>query len=90
MEGFSPGDAGPGCGDSLLIECAGLGASVLPAAPALWPLLGVDQPQAGRIQERAAKIAIAEHPRYRVPVLGDGDAPVGATSCNSFRPGSGR
>jgi hypothetical protein len=50
---------------------------VLPAAPALWPLLGVDRPQAGRIHERAAKIAIAEHPRYRVPVLGDRGAPVG-------------
>jgi hypothetical protein len=77
IESFRPADAGPGCGDSLLVECAGLGASVLPAAPALWPILGVDQRDAARIHERAAQIAIAEHPRYRVPVLGDRGAPVG-------------
>lgn len=77
MKGFGLADAGPGCGDSLLVECAGLGASVLPAAPALWPLLGVDQREAERIHERAARIAVAEHPRYVVPVLGDRGAPVG-------------
>jgi Protein of unknown function (DUF1116) len=77
MEGFTAADAGPGCGDSLLVECAGLGASVLPAAPALWPPLGVRERGAARIYDRATKIAIAEHPRYRVPVLGDRGAPVG-------------
>jgi len=40
LDGFARDDAGPSCGDSLLVECAGLGASVLPAAPALWPALG--------------------------------------------------
>ena len=43
LDGFGPEDAGPGCGDSLLVECAGLGATVLPAAPALWPLVGADE-----------------------------------------------
>lgn len=76
-EGFTAADAAPGCGDSLLVECAGLGASVLPAAPSLWPLLGVDQPRATRIHEDATKIAVGRHPRYRVPVLGDRGAPVG-------------
>ncbi|HZO96938.1 MAG TPA: DUF1116 domain-containing protein [Gaiellaceae bacterium] len=76
-EGFGPGDAAPGCGDSLLVECAGLGASVLPAAPALWPVLGVDAERAARIHEDARTIALAEHPRYRVPALGDRGAPVG-------------
>src|SRR5918911_1703473 len=33
LAGFDRDDAGLGCGDSLLVECAGLGASVLPAAP---------------------------------------------------------
>lgn len=69
--------AAPACGDSLLVECAGLGASVLPAAPALWPLIGVDDERARKIHEDAARIALAEHPRYRVPVLGDRGAPVG-------------
>jgi hypothetical protein len=74
---FSDADAAPACGDSLLVECAGLGASVLPAAPALWPALGVDQQRARRIYEETLTIALGEHPRYRVPVLGDRGAPVG-------------
>jgi len=77
LEGFTCDDAAPGCGDSLLVECAGLGASVLPAAPALWPLLGVDEERARRIFEATREIALAEHPRYRVPVLADAGAPVG-------------
>jgi hypothetical protein len=77
LDGFAAEDAGPGCGDSLLVECAGLGASVLPAAPALWPALGVDEARAREVHERARSIALAEHPRYRVPALGDRGAPVG-------------
>jgi hypothetical protein len=77
MDGFAAADAAPACGDSLLVECAGLGASVLPAAPALWPLIGVDQQQALRIYEDATKITLGEHPRYRVPALGGRGAPVG-------------
>jgi hypothetical protein len=77
LDGFGVADAGPGCGDSLLVECAGLGASVLPAAPALWPALGVDEQRARGIFESTRQIALAEHPRYRVPVLADAGAPVG-------------
>jgi len=76
-EGVGSQDAGPVCGDSLLVECAGLGASVLPAAPALWPALGVGEARAREIYESTREIAFAEHPRYRVPVLGDRGAPVG-------------
>lgn len=76
-DGFSDADAAPGCGDSLLVECAGLGASVLPAAPALWPLLGVDQAGAARINENTSKIAVGQHPRYHVPVLAERGAPTG-------------
>jgi len=77
LEGFGPADAAPACGDSLLVECAGLGASVLPAAPALWPLLGADEERARRIYEDTVQIALGEHPRYRIPVLGERGAPVG-------------
>jgi hypothetical protein len=77
LPGFGPDDAGPGCGDSLLVECAGLGASVLPAAPALWPALGADEARARRIYSETLQISLAEHPRYRVPALGDRGAPVG-------------
>ena len=77
LEGFGPADAGPGCGDSLAVECAGLGATVLPAAPALWPLVGADGARARRIFEETELIALGEHPHYRVPVLGDRGAPTG-------------
>jgi hypothetical protein len=77
LAGFGPDDAGPGCGDSLLVECAGLGASVLPAAPALWPLVGVDEARARRIYDETVEIALGEHPHYRVPALGDRGAPTG-------------
>jgi hypothetical protein len=77
LPGFGPEDAGPGCGDSLLVECFGLGASVLPAAPALWSLLGVDEARARRIYEDTSRVALAEHPGLRVPILGDRGAPVG-------------
>jgi hypothetical protein len=77
LDGFTTADAGPACGDSLLVECAGLGASVLPAAPALWPALGVGEQRAHEVYESTRSIALAEHPRYRVPVLGDRGAPVG-------------
>jgi uncharacterized protein DUF1116 len=77
LDGFGPEDAGPACGDSLLVECAGLGASVLPSAPALWPFLGVDEARARRIYEDTAAVVLGEHPRYRVPALGDRGAPVG-------------
>ena len=76
-QGEGSADAGPACGDSLLVECAGLGASVLPAAPALWPALGVDERRARELYENMREIALAEHPRYRVPVLADAGAPVG-------------
>jgi hypothetical protein len=77
LEGFGPADAGPACGDSLAVECAGLGATVLPAAPALWPLVGADEARARRIFEQTEGIALGEHPHYRVPVLGDRGAPTG-------------
>jgi hypothetical protein len=77
LEGFGPADAGPGCGDSLAVECAGLGATVLPAAPALWPLVGADEARARKIFADTARIALGEHPHYRVPALGNTGAPTG-------------
>jgi Protein of unknown function (DUF1116) len=77
LEGFGPENAGPGCGDSLLVECCGLGAAVLPAAPALWPLVGADEARARAIFEDTKKISLGEHPFYRVPLLGDCGAPTG-------------
>jgi hypothetical protein len=77
LPGFDASDAGPGCGDSLLVECAGLGATVLPAAPALWPVLGVDETRAREIFDATERISLAAHPSYRVPALGNRGAPTG-------------
>jgi hypothetical protein len=77
LPAFGPDDVGAPCGDSLLVECAGLGATLLQAAPALWPLLGVDEARARRIYDDTHRIALGEHPRYRAPVLGDRGAPIG-------------
>lgn len=75
--GFGREDAGRSCGDSLLVECFGLGASVLVAAPALWPVVGADEARARRIFAETRRIALAEHPDYRVPLLGGAGAPSG-------------
>ena len=75
--GFGPDDAGRGCGDSLLIECYGLGGTLLAAAPALWPTVGVDEARARSIFHDAGRIALGEHADYRVPLLGDAHAPAG-------------
>jgi len=75
--GVAPADVAPGCGDSFLVECAGLGAAVLPAAPALTPALGVSLADAARFAEGAYRIALGEHPHYIVPALGFRGAPVG-------------
>ena len=77
LAGFGPDAAGPSCGDSLAVECAGLGATVLAAAPALWPLVGGDESRARTIFEETARISLGEHPHYRVPVLGNVGAPTG-------------
>jgi hypothetical protein len=77
LDGFGAADAGPSCGDSLAVECAGLGATVLAAAPALWPLVGADGERARRIFADTAQVALGEHPDYRVPVLENAGAPTG-------------
>ncbi len=75
--GFGPEDAGRGCGDSFLVECFGLGGTLLAAAPALWPVVGVDEARAREIFSDAQRIALGEHADYRVPLLGDAAAPAG-------------
>ncbi len=75
--GFSVVDAAPACGDSLCVEAAGLGAAVLPAAPALWPAIGATAEGAIRYHADAQTLALGEHPHYRIPALGGRGAPVG-------------
>ncbi len=55
LDGFGPDDAGPSCGDSLLVECAGLGATLL-AAAGFWPVVGADEARARRIFDETVAI----------------------------------
>jgi Protein of unknown function (DUF1116) len=77
FDGHGPADAAPAIGDSFAVECAGLGASALCAAPALWPLVGADETRARAIHDELRSITLAEHPYYRVPLLGDTGTPTG-------------
>lgn len=70
-------EVAPGCGDSFVAELAGFGASVLPAAPALCPVIGVGLGDAERFAENAYTLAVGEHPYYRVPALGFRGIPIG-------------
>ena len=74
---IDPQDVAPGCGDSFLAECSGFGASVLPAAPALGPVIGASLEDGMRFAEGAYSISLGEHPHYRVPALGFRGIPVG-------------
>jgi hypothetical protein len=75
--GFGMADVAPGCGDSFLIECAGLGASVLPSAPALGPVIGASLDDARAFAENAYRLSLGEHSHYKIPALGFRGAPVG-------------
>ena len=90
LEGADLADAAPACGDSMLVECAGLGASVLPAAPALWPLLGVDGERADRLYEDTRR---SRWPSTRATGCRSSATAArrsGSTSTRCSRPASGR
>lgn len=74
--GVTDADLAPGCGDSFLAECAGFGASVLPTAPALGPVIGASPEDGQRFAAGAYRIALGEHPHYRIPALGFRGIPV--------------
>lgn len=77
QSGVAMSDVAPGCGDSFLAECAGFGASVLPASPALCPVIGASLPEAARFADGAYRVSLGEHPHYKIPALGFRGIPVG-------------
>jgi hypothetical protein len=77
QSGVATSDVAPGCGDSFLAECAGFGASVLPASPALCPIIGASLPEAERFADSAYRVSLGEHPHYKIPALGFRGIPVG-------------
>jgi len=87
LAGFSADDVAPGCGDSLTVECAGLGASVLPAAPAFGPVIGASSRDAALYAHNAYAIARGEHPFYKVPALDFRGIPTGFDAREVVRTG---
>ena len=77
MPGYYADDVAPGCGDSLIVECSGLGASVLPAAPAFAALIGASAQDGMEYARNAYSISVGEHPYYKVPALDYRGVPIG-------------
>lgn len=84
---YTADDVAPGCGDSLAIECAGLGASVLPAAPAFAPDIGASLEDGMRYAHNAYALTVGEHPFYKVPALGFRGIPIGFDARKVVRSG---
>ena len=81
-------DVAPACGDSFLGEFAGFGASILPGAPTLQPLIGATAADAARYAASALSISLGQHPVYRVPALEDQGTPVGVDARAVVRSGT--
>jgi len=77
QDGVTQADVAPGCGDSFVGELAGFGASVLPAAPALGPVIGASLEDGLRFARDAYGVAVGEHRHYKVPALGFRGIPIG-------------
>jgi hypothetical protein len=75
--GVTQADVAPGCGDSFVGELAGFGASVLPAAPALGPVIGASLEDGMRFAQNSYAVTVGEHPHYKVPQLGFRGIPIG-------------
>ncbi|NBE55542.1 DUF1116 domain-containing protein [Streptomyces boluensis] len=75
--GYGPEDANPDIGDSAITETYGLGGFSLAAAPAITGFVGGTVAEALRISRDMARITLARHEAYRLPMLGGVGSPVG-------------
>lgn len=75
--GYGPQDANPDIGDSAIAETYGLGGFALAAAPAIVGFVGGTTAEAIRASEEMARITVARHREYLLPVLGFAGSPVG-------------
>jgi hypothetical protein len=77
LPGFSAKDAAPDIGDSVITETAGLGGFAMAAAPAIVQFIGGSPDQALAFTRRMYEITLAEHPMYKIPILGFRGTPAG-------------
>ncbi|HEX9800750.1 MAG TPA: DUF1116 domain-containing protein [Thermoanaerobaculia bacterium] len=76
-EGYGQEDANPDIGDSVITECAGIGAFAMAAAPAIARLVGGTPESAVRSTLEMYRITVAEHPDFTIPGLGFRGTPIG-------------
>src|SRR6185503_16005140 len=68
--GFSAADANPDIGDSAIVECVGLGAFAMAAAPAVAGFVGAGGFHEALATSRAmAEISAARNPKWQIPAL---------------------
>lgn len=75
--GVSDEDASPVIGDSPITEVVGLGGCALAAAPTAPSNLSGQFESAMQFSLEARKIAVTQHPQWRIPTLGDSGTPLG-------------
>ena len=75
--GFSEADANPDIGDSVITETAGFGAFAMAAAPAIAELVGGTSEDTLASTREMYEICLAEHPEWRIPILGFRGTPIG-------------
>lgn len=69
LPGFSPADAAPDIGDSVITETAGIGGFAMAAAPAIVTFVGGTASDALQVTQRMYEITLGEHPVYQIPAL---------------------
>jgi hypothetical protein len=87
FSGFGPDDAGLDIGDSTITETTGIGGFAMAAAPAIVLFVGGDVSAALENTLRMYEITLAEHPAYKVPVLGFRGTPTGIDTTLVVRTG---
>jgi hypothetical protein len=77
FEGHALEDATPTMGDSYVTEVIGLGGFALAAAPAIAEFIGGKASDLAARSEMMRKIAVGEHPEFRIPALDFRGVPSG-------------
>ena len=85
--GFGPEDAGLDIGDSTITETTGIGGFAMATAPAIVLFVGGDVSDALENTLRMYEITLAEHPFYKVPILGFRGTPTGIDATLVVRSG---
>jgi hypothetical protein len=87
FDGFTAADANPVMGDSYISEAAGLGGVAMAAAPGIVQFIGGSVEEATQGTLEMYGITVAEHPLYKIPVLGFRGSPLGIDVRSVLRTG---